>query len=79
MNGEHFSSALARLHDVIDSLERAWGDVCNSWDDAMRDEVETRHLAPILQQLNGVIEATVPVRECFAQARRVCGDPQERD
>jgi hypothetical protein len=79
MNGDHFSSALARLHDVIESLEHAWADTCNSWNDATRDELEVRHLLPILQQLNGVVEATVPVRECFAQARRACGDGEQRD
>ncbi len=79
MNGEHFSSALARLHEVIESLEHAWADVCNSWNDGTRDELEARHLAPILQQLNGVIEATVPVRECFAHARRDCADLRPQD
>lgn len=78
MNGDHFSAALARLHYVIESLEHAWLEVSQSWDDATRIELEERHLKPIVQQLNGVVEATVPVRECFARARREC-DPIQRD
>jgi hypothetical protein len=30
-----------------------------------------------LIELDGVIEATVPVRECFAHARRACAPPDE--
>ena len=68
VNKEQLSAALARLHDLIETLERAWSETCAHWDDDTKRHFEEFRLRPLLNDLKGVLEATVPVRECFARA-----------
>ncbi len=77
MKSEQFSAALSRLHGVINDIERAWSETCAHWDDDTRRHFEEFRLQPILDELKGVIEATLPVRECFAHARRACVLPED--
>jgi hypothetical protein len=72
-----FEAALAKLHGVIDTLERNWAESRERWDDETSRSLEKNHMDPLLQGLRDVIESTVPVKDCMSQAQRACQPPNE--
>jgi hypothetical protein len=71
-----FSGGVAKLQGAIEYLERAWREAKQNWDDETSRNLEESHIKPIIQQLNEIIEATVPLSETMGQARRGCGPPE---
>jgi hypothetical protein len=67
-----FTSAFAKLQGVMDALERDWANTKEHWEDSTSANLEKLHIEPLLHELRQVLEATVPLGESFAQARRAC-------
>jgi hypothetical protein len=68
-----FSTGFAKLQGVIDSLQRAWAASGQEWSDEARRNLEEMYIEPILQELNELLESTVPMADCMSQAGRECG------
>ena len=68
------TSGAARLDDAMQSLQIAFGEAKDHWDDRTRQQFETDYLEPLAPRLNRALEAIRLLAEVFAQAEQQCGD-----
>lgn len=77
MKVAQFATPIAKLQGALDNLQRAWQEAEQHWEDATSDNLERKHLEPLLKQLKEIIESTVPLSEGMGQMARACS-PQSR-
>lgn len=77
-NEGQFSTGFAKLHGVVESLQRAWKQAHEDWDDETANKIDEQHIQPIVSELNQILEMIVPMSDCVAQARRAVGPDRDR-
>jgi len=68
------SSGAARLADAMDSLQTAYREASEHWDDQARRQFATEYLEPLEPRFRRAIEAVHRLSQVFAQAEQQCGD-----
>ncbi len=67
----------AKLADAVETLQEAWREASEEWDDATAKNFEENHLRPLIRECGAALETTAQLREVLLKAYREC--EAERD
>ena len=67
----------AKLADALESLEEAWREASDYWDDETARSFEENHLRPLIRNCSAALETTAQLREILLKSHRECD--AERD
>ena len=67
------NTGASQLRGALESLQRAWSDTCEHWDDANSRNFEENHLRPLGSDLASTFPAIDQLASVLAQAERECG------
>ena len=73
-----FNSGVARLQDALQTLENAWINTKEQWNDRTAERFEKDHLQPIIPNINATITAVSRIKQVLDEASRDCGDGEKR-
>lgn len=68
------SSGAARLADAMDSLQIAYREASQHWDDQARRQFAAEYLEPLEPRFHRAIEAARRLAQVFGQAEQECSD-----
>ncbi|MEE8452228.1 MAG: hypothetical protein V3R99_09945 [Thermoguttaceae bacterium] len=68
------SSGTARLTDAMDSLQIAYREASQHWDDRAQRQFAEEYLEPLEPRFRRAIEAVRRLAQVLAQAEQECGD-----
>lgn len=66
------TDGVTKLHEALNSLQVAWGEVQTGWDDANSRRFEEEYLEPIIPKLKLALDATSRLGDVLARAYRDC-------
>ena len=61
-----------QLQEAGETLERAWKETGESWQDANSRVIESEHLEPLFQEMSKMLNAIQKLNDVFAKAQREC-------
>jgi hypothetical protein len=64
--------AQARLKDAFKVFMTRWERTGQDWNDAARQDIHTRHVEPLRQQVNAALAAMARAGEAVVQTRQQC-------
>jgi hypothetical protein len=67
-----FSSAIGRLNEATENLQRSWETTRELWNDRTSQSFEETHLRELLQEVTAAVQATMRMSEVVQRARRDC-------
>jgi hypothetical protein len=77
MRAGQLTGGATKLADALESLQEAWRQAQEEWDDATSRSFEENHLQPLWRQCGAVFESTNELRELLVKAQRDCDPDRE--
>ncbi len=68
----HLEGSRDQLQEAGESLERAWADTREVWQDANAENIEENHLLPLKTELVKMLSAIQKLDDVLKQAQRDC-------
>jgi hypothetical protein len=66
------SDGASKLSYAVKNLRRKWDEIESHWKDAVRDDFESRHINPMINQVTVTSRAMGTLEEVIQKMRRDC-------